>query len=318
VNDTLFEKIKSNIFGISVGDAFGVPFEFLSRSQVQERISSTMVGFGTHDQPPGTWSDDTSLTLGLMNGLSQGYDLKKIMDNYLDWLENAAFTAGNVTFDVGLTTRRAILNYKDGNEPLLCGESGEYSNGNGSLMRISPLPFYLFEKNIDERRRISFEISGLTHGHIRSKIACWLMVEILTNIIRGSQKKDAVDVAFASVGNWVKDSCFNSEWSNFHRCNSGIIDIPEDSIKSTTFVIDSLEASLWSFLRANTFEDAIISAVSLGEDTDTVGSITGSLAGLFYGFQNIPYSWYNELKGKEIIEKQIKQFYNNLPYKTQE
>jgi ADP-ribosyl-[dinitrogen reductase] hydrolase len=118
-----------------------------------------------------------------MNGLSQGYDLKRIMDNYLDRLENAAFTASNVTFDVGLMIRKAMLRYKSDIEPLLCSESGEYSNGNGSLMRISPLSFYLNEKNIEERRRISFEISGLTHGHIRSKIACWLIVEILTNVI---------------------------------------------------------------------------------------------------------------------------------------
>jgi ADP-ribosylglycohydrolase len=309
----MYEKIKANIFGLAIGDAFGVPFESLPRTEVKKTISSKMVGFGTHNQPPGTWSDDTALTLGLMNGLSDGYNLKKVMDNYLDWLEHNAFTAGNITFDVGITTIKAILKYKTGKEPLLCGESDEYSNGNGSLMRISPLAFYLLKKNREERRKITFEISSITHGHNRSKIACWLLVEILINIIEGNQKKNAIDSAYKSVGNWVKASEIKSEWSKFHRCHSSIEDKAENTIKSSGYVIDSLEASLWSFLRTTTFKDAILSAVSLGGDTDTIGSITGSLAGLFYGFENIPDSWYNELKGKELIENQIKQFYDNLP-----
>ena len=310
------DKIKNNILGLAVGDAFGVPYEFMSREKVKSAISDKMTGFGTHNQPAGTWSDDTSLTLCLMDGLDKGFNLEIIMANFLRWFEKGEYTAGNVTFDVGIATHKAIMNFKSGKEPILCGGADEFSNGNGSLMRISPLAFYLINKDIDERRRLCFQVSSLTHAHNRSKIACWLMVEILINILLGKNKEKSVDNAFELLGNWVQSCGLEEEWQKFNRCRSTIKNLNENSIKSSGYVIDTLEAAIWSFLSTDSYKESIITAVSLGDDTDTTAAVTGSISGLYYGLENIPVDWLGELKAKDLIVEIINRFAENLSKST--
>ena len=140
------DLIKAMIVGHAIGDALGVPVEFMSREEIAHNPVAEMRGYGTHHQPPGTWSDDTSMTLCLLESIVRlgRIDYKDIMDNFVSWLRRAEFTATGITFDVGIASQAAIQRYEQGTPPLACGGNGEYDNGNGSLMRIAPLAIYLW------------------------------------------------------------------------------------------------------------------------------------------------------------------------------
>lgn len=139
------KKVYDGIIGLAIGDAMGVPVEFISRQEIARNPVVTMREYGTHHQPVGTWSDDTSLTLALMDSIVERnkIDYADIMDRFSNWLMYNDYTATGEVFDVGNSTSRAIMNYGRGMNPLECGGISEYENGNGSRMRILPVAFYL-------------------------------------------------------------------------------------------------------------------------------------------------------------------------------
>ncbi|MBG0765793.1 MAG: ADP-ribosylglycohydrolase family protein [Tissierellales bacterium] len=166
------QKILSSIMGSCVADALGVPVEFYSREQLKRNPVADMRAYGTYNQPAGTWSDDTSMTLCTLDSLSKGLDYKDIMDKFLSWYKDGEYTPHGETFDIGMSTSKALNKYDSGEEPLKSGGTGERDNGNGSLMRILPVLFYLqktygenwIEK--EEAYQIIHNISALTHAHI--------------------------------------------------------------------------------------------------------------------------------------------------------
>lgn len=178
--------MKSNkaidaLLGIAVGDALGVPFEFSSREKMKAHPVADMVGYGTYNQPAGTWSDDSSLTFCLAQSLADGYDLKDIALKFINWKNENLWTAHGEVFDIGITTATSIgrleriINNNELNELKILKYSGdEYENGNGSLMRILPLVFYIHGKPIQEQFEIVWEISALTHRHIRAAMSCMI------------------------------------------------------------------------------------------------------------------------------------------------
>ena len=312
------DRIKGGFFGIAVGDALGVPVEFQSRQKLTENPITGYREFGTHRQPAGTWSDDTSLTLCLAESLTKGIDYADIGREFVAWLYEAKWTATDVVFDVGITTKQAIDSLKKGVQADLAGPMDEYSNGNGSLMRVLPIGLYALLQPLEVRRRLAFDISSITHGHPRAKIACWFYCEILRNIIQGNQKAAAVDNAWTTVNDWQASNGGNSQWPFFKLCTSKIEQKPLGSIQSTGYVIDSLEAAIYCLLTTDSFQDAVIKAVNLGEDTDTVGAITGGLAGTYYGFDAIPTAFIRGLKKTTEIEELVETFIHRIPYDTQQ
>ncbi|WP_306783611.1 O-acetyl-ADP-ribose deacetylase [Flavobacterium poyangense] len=167
-------RIKSGLFGIAVGDALGVPVEFESRDYLKENPVSEMMGYGTHSQPIGTWSDDSSLAFCLAESLCKGYDLSDIAKNFVKWYGGELWTPHGKVFDIGIATRSAIHNIGRGHSPELCGGFEEKDNGNGSLMRILPLVFYLQKENdIEVIYKKVKEVSSITHAHFRSVFACF-------------------------------------------------------------------------------------------------------------------------------------------------
>lgn len=180
----LKDNILSGIMGLVLGDALGVPVEFKNRDELMNNPVLGMRSFGTHHQPKGTWSDDSSLTLCLAESLATGVlDYRDIMDKFLDWMRNGDYTPHGLLFDIGNGTRAAIERYICGCEPLGCGGKEEWDNGNGSLMRILPAAYYVANKTLDERMHIVHDISRLTHAHPRSLIACGIYIEICLNLI---------------------------------------------------------------------------------------------------------------------------------------
>jgi ADP-ribosylglycohydrolase len=278
---------KSILFGVAIGDALGVPVEFLSREEIARNPVTDMRGYGTHSQPPSTWSDDSSLTFCLAESLLNGYNLKAIAGNFLMWLHYAHWTAHDEVFDVGITTQRALKNIADGAEPEMAGLADVGSNGNGSLMRILPLLLEIHDKPVEERFLKMREVSSITHRHFRSVIACFLYLEFAREILLKNEKFTAFKNTQESVIEFLKTQNIDKkEIVHFDRIlKSDIHELPEDEIKSSGYVIHTLEASLWCFLNTDSFKTAVLKAVNLGEDTDTTGAVTGGLAGLYYGVE---------------------------------
>ncbi|MDE5878890.1 MAG: ADP-ribosylglycohydrolase family protein [Desulfovibrio sp.] len=292
-------RIRGLLLGVAVGDALGVPVEFRPRGTF--RIEG-MRDHGTHDQPAGTWSDDTSLTLALADAVEGGaVSLPRLARNFIAWHDAGAFTPHGVAFDMGNATARAIGRLKRGVAPDEAGGADERDNGNGSLMRVAPLVFLLAGKGPEERFRLIRAVSSVTHAHPWSITACWLFLEILRKLLAGLPKEKAyaeVRDEHASAPAFL-DAAALAKFDRILR--EDIRQIPEADIRSSGFVVDTLEAALWCLLTTGDYKDAVLRAVNLGEDTDTIGAVTGALAAMAYGPASIPGEWLNQLQAREQI-----------------
>jgi ADP-ribosylglycohydrolase len=305
------EKIKGALFGLAVGDALGVPVEFMTRKELQSKPVITMVGYGVWNQPPGTWSDDSSLSFCLAEALTEDYDLNKIAMNFVAWLKQGYWGAHNKVFDIGNATNAAIGRIIKGTSPELAGGVMEQDNGNGSLMRILPLLFYIRDMSVEDRYKKIKEISSLTHAHFRSVLACFIYMEMALLILKGYSLHES----YVNMQTEVKDFCSqkgfnNSEVALFDRVLTGDIRNHEKSaIHSGGYVINTIEASLWCLLNSNKFSDAVLKAVNLGNDSDTTACVTGGLAGLYYGYNAIPQLWIEILARTDDIKDLCERLY---------
>ncbi len=295
---------KDVLFGVAVGDALGVPVEFRHRDAIRQDPVIDMRGYGTYNLPPGTWSDDSSLTFCLAEALTQDFDLYTIGQNFIKWLNESYWTPRGTVFDVGTATRQAIYNLSTGTRPDLAGGFDEEENGNGSLMRILPLLFYIKNKSIDERYQITKSVSSLTHAHIRSVIACFYYLEFAKKLLSKEDKFSIYNNLKTKISDYLQSSTINrAEISRFDRLlKENIQDLPEEEIRSSGYVLHTLEASIWCLLTTDSYKDAVLKAVNLGQDTDTTGAVTGGLAGLLYGFDKIPVNWLTQLARWEGID----------------
>jgi ADP-ribosyl-[dinitrogen reductase] hydrolase len=295
---------KDILFGIAVGDALGVPVEFKSRKSIAENPVTDMIGFGTHHQPPGTFSDDSSLSFCLAEALTQQLSLETIADNFIAWLDKNYWTARGNVFDVGILTAQAIKRLAQGCSPALSGGIEITDNGNGSLMRILPLLFYIKDKGLDDRFKITKQVSSITHGHVRSVIACFYYLEFARQIVEGIEKfKIYKNLQTEIVEYLTSISVDLNEIKLFDRLlRSDISALSDSHISSSGYVLHTLEASIWCLLTTDDYKTATLKAVNLGDDTDTTGAVTGGLAGLLYGFDTIPKNWLHQLARKDDIE----------------
>lgn len=294
-------KILDGLLGVCVGDALGVPVEFEGRDYLDVNPVMGMQGYGTWNQPPGTWSDDSSLTFCLAESLCEGYNLKDIGDKFCKWLYEGYWTADGRVFDVGGTTKRAIQRIKAGISPLQSGGTSQTENGNGSLMRILPIVYYTKRMDLAERCKIVQEVSSITHAHSQSVISCQIYIEVLVNILQGTNIYTAYENMKPSIRAFYQDQ--DEELEPFDRIlEKDIFQIPRDKISSKTYVIDSLEAALWCNLKHTNYTDTVLEAINLGGDTDTIGAIAGGIAGIYYGFENIPSEWLSRIARKQDIK----------------
>jgi ADP-ribosylglycohydrolase len=301
----MLEKIKSNLLGVAIGDALGVPVEFMDHILIKKHPVTEMAGYGTHNQPPGTFSDDSSLTFCLAEALTKDFNLKNIAENFIKWTDENYWTATGSVFDIGGTTSWAIHALKHGIKPELAGGKGVKDNGNGSLMRIAPLVFYLLDKPISERFELTSKVSSITHGHIRSIIACFYYLEFEKQIIEGINKNEIYNNLQHDITEYLLSiSIESSELAQFDRLlKQDISKVNPEEIKSGGYVIETIEAAIWCILTTNNYKDAVLKAVNLGHDTDTTGAVTGGLAGLLYGMENIPIEYRNSIaKYDDIID----------------
>jgi len=297
-------KIKSVLFGVAVGDALGVPVEFKSRQVIRKNPITDMIGYGTYNLPPGTFSDDSSLTFCLAEALTKKFDLNTIGQNFVRWFYNNYWTPRGNVFDIGIATRQAIDRLAKGEQPDLAGGFDVSSNGNGSLMRISPLLFYLLDKPISERYEVTKQVSSITHGHVRSIIACFYYLEFARQLFAKKDKFEIYKNLQSKIKNHLNSLSINpTEVALFDRLlEQNIHEQTEENIFSSGYVLHTLEASIWCLLTTDNYKDAVLKAVNLGEDTDTSGAVTGGLAGLLYGLENIPTNWIKQIARNDEIE----------------
>lgn len=305
---------QSALIGLAVGDALGVPVEFKSRRYLAENPVKDMIGYGTYNLPPGTFSDDTSLSI-LAEVLVNEYNLEKIALNFLKWYDQGYWSARGNVFDIGVTTEKAIQKLKQGQPAQLSGNDEEYSNGNGSLMRTLPLLFFIHDKTIEERYHYTAEVSGITHRHIRSIIACFYYLEFARYILQGKDKQTIYNLLQKEIPSFLQQKQVpNTEISHYDRLlRQNITSFDVDQIRSSAYVVDTLEAVIWCFMQTDTYKEAVLQAVNLGDDTDTIASITGGIAGLYYGLESIPVQWIEQLARKDkifAIAEQLSNKYN--------
>lgn len=299
-------KIKSCILGHTVADALGVPVEFKKREELDLDPVVDMREYGTYNLPKGYWSDDTSMTLCALDSLANGYvNYGEIMSNFYKWFRDGEYTPAGSMFDIGFTCRQAISNYRFlDTPPLECDGADESSNGNGSLMRI--LPFVLYHEFADcNEDLIEFihKASGLTHTHIRSKIGCGIYALIIRNLLQNPSKESVFKALTDAKSMYSSDS----ELHHYDRIFADdFANTPRNKIKSSGYVIDTLEAAIWCLLTTDNYKYCVLKAVNLGEDTDTVAAVAGGMAGLLYGYDNIPTEWLKALKRRDYIEAMCK------------
>ena len=302
--------IKDILYGICVGDALGVPVEFESRDFLKKNPVVKMQSGGVHEQVEGVWSDDSSLTFCLAETIAEGYSINLLAEKFIAWKYKAYWTATGEVFDIGNATSWAISNLSKGISTIEAGGKNDSDNGNGSLMRILPLVIMLKDLSIEERFKLTIEVSSITHAHPRSVMACFYYLEFALELINGKDKFKIYEELKDEVLDFFNSNTdFKKEAHHFDRLlKENIHELDEDSIQSSGYVIHTLGASIWCLLTTNAYEEAVFKAVNLGEDTDTTGAVTGGLAGLLYGYDSIPVEWINTIKSKNAIDDLINQF----------
>ena len=293
-------KVKDGICGFVVGDALGVPVEFYSRRELEDDPVVDMREYGTYNQPKGTWSDDSSMTIATMYSIvnKNGIDYADIMDEFCRWAFEGKHTPHGERFDIGNTTLRGLERYQNGEDALKSGGNSTHDNGNGSLMRILPLAYI---PDIDYKTVEN--ISALTHGHDRSKIACVLYVEIAKSMLNNDLTiEEHIDNACEKIKEYYAE---NDELEEFSRI---LNDDFSDGIMSGGYVIDTIETVIYCLKTTESYKEAVLKAVNLGGDTDTNAAICGGLAGIYYGYDSIPIDWLESIYKLDEIHSLCEKF----------
>lgn len=308
---------RAALLGLAVGDALGVPVEFISRHVRQRDPVTGLRGYGTHHQPPGTWSDDSSLTFCLAEtlarpgGLTGAPDLADFGRRAINWLNNSYWTATDELFDVGNATRCAIQNMERGVSPSQAGPRSEQDNGNGALMRILPLVFHQTwqAENLDLNAAwaLTEAVASVTHGHPRSTLGCFLYLLVARGLVDGWSPTAAYEQMQALANPWLQTGSIpaiveEQKWYQWWVLSGKLPSQSEANIKSSGYVVHTLEAALWCLLNYDTYAATVLAAVNLGDDTDTTGAVAGGLAGLAYGETGIPAEWLAGLARRADIE----------------
>jgi ADP-ribosyl-[dinitrogen reductase] hydrolase len=284
------DHFRGCLLGLAVGDAVGTTAEFQRRGTFA-RVTG-MVGGGPFNLNPGEWTDDTSMALCLATSLVEvgSFDAQDQMRRYCDWHERGYLSSTGYCFDIGNTVRKALYRYKETGDPF-SGSSDPQSAGNGSIMRLAPVPMFYFP-DCNLVVHYSVESSRTTHGAQECLDACHLLGEMLFRALDGADKHA---ILFESAAETLVSD-------NIRRIAAGDYrDKSENDIRGSGYVVNSLQAALWCFWTTESFEAAILKAANLGDDADTTAAICGQVAGAYYGEKGIPARWLEKLVMRDKI-----------------
>ena len=295
--DTL-DRFRGCLLGLAVGDAVGTTLEFKPKGSF---IPITdMVGGGPFRLKAGQWTDDTSMALCLATSLleSQGFDADDQMQRYCRWHNEGYLSSNGRCFDIGNTVSSALRSYKAHGNPY-AGSTETWSAGNGSLMRLAPIPLFYYP-DIEQAVAFAAESSRTTHGADECIDACRLYSRLLLTALAGEDKENLLFTDSLSFSGTAKIAGIAN--GNYRSKN-------EQDIRGTGYVVDCLEAALWCFWTTDSFSEAILKAANLGDDADTTAAVCGQIAGAYYGSSGIPAAWKEQLAMREMIQELADRLY---------
>ena len=299
------ERILGGLWGSLVGDALGVPVEFKDRATVQADPVKEMRGFGSHKQPAGTWSDDSSLLLCSTDSLlHHDFDTEDMGKRFVRWYHEELWTPHGKVFDIGSTTSRALARITSGGRAELAGGDDQFSNGNGSLMRIIPVSLRFANSPTKLMLDRVHRASAITHRHPRSQMACGLFTLVIRELLNGSDASNALVNALSGFRSFYEhDPWWAAEFDYFQLLLPGdLARRRESEIDSDGYVLHTLAASLWCLLTTGGYQECVLKAVNLGGDTNATGCVAGGLAGVYYGLADIPEQWIDALAKRTEVE----------------
>lgn len=309
------DRIAGGLWGLLVGDAVGVPYEFYLPQYLPPYAELDMTppaGFArAHASVPvGTWSDDGAQALALLASLlhHQQFDMQDFAQRLVNWYEHGYMAVDYQVFDIGVQTAQVLRKILLGVPVAEAAVNDEHANGNGALMRV--LPLALWHQGSDaELVQLAYLQSHVTHAHLRSKVCCALYCLWARRLLQGMDKDAAWDHAVASLRQlYAKDEAAQHELE-WHICPDEVY-----QCSGSGYVVDCLHSARLA-MQQNTFEDVVKTAIALGKDTDTTACVAGGVAGIYFGVRQIPHRWLHALLGKEIVApllQQLQHHHRNL------
>lgn len=308
--------VFDGIYGLAVADALGVPYESASLKEMQEHPCTGMIGYGHHNQPEGSWSDDTSMSLCTADSLCKGFDPEDMMKKFLLWKDHKQYTATGAVFDVGRSCRKALNRFAEGFPAEYCGDKSIDGNGNGGLMRILPITLYQYfncksdDDHLEEFLNPIHVVSSLTHAHEIGLICCGLFALTLREWLNQSESNNRlVDIAQRAFEKGKQT--YSRMGGEFRKTvnQPGLFTEPKElrtliveELPSWGYVLNTWNIALWSLITTDNYRDCVLKAVNVGGDTDSNAAVAGALAGIIYGQESIPEEWIQKLQNKRLIE----------------
>jgi ADP-ribosylglycohydrolase len=299
------DRRRGCLIGLAVGDALGAAIEFKSPGSFP--VVTGYRSGGPHGLKAGEWTDDTSMALALADSIgSVGWDLNDQASRYVEWWKTGRYSVNGRCFDIGITTRSALGRFVANKDALTSGDASERASGNGSIMRLAPVPIGyadLYPDNIEELSRLADESSLPTHSSEQCRSACRYLATVLAALMKGE------DRAAVLSPDWKPLQLLN-DIKPLHPlireiAEGSFRDKQPSAIEGSGWVVKSLEASLWAFYDADTFEEAVLQAVNLGNDADTTGAICGQLAGAYWGESGMAGPLRSGLARMDMIESAL-------------
>jgi len=296
-------------WGFIIGDAMGVPYEFTTREAMKLSPIKGMKSGGIHNQLPGTWSDDSSMMLCVLHNLSEGGTVKDLSKKFIEWYLYGEYSPHGEVFDIGNTTRWALDQIVLGVKPDSTSDV-KTSAGNGALMRC--LPYAFMEEYHVGALRMSLD-NRITHRNALSTYCCYYYTRLIRSLAEGYDKLKSREYAKGTLSHgWrISDDLPNPHIKDFDRIFSERFgNIPEDEIRSTGYVLHTLEASVWCFMNSHSYEECVLKAINLGEDTDTIAALSGALAAVFY--KSIPKKWKTKVVKHKWLDEKFEEWVSYL------
>ena len=299
------DRKRGCLIGLAVGDALGAAVEFKSPSSF-ELVTGYRAG-GPHRLDPGEWTDDTSMALALADSISHaGWDLNDQARRYVSWWREGAYSVNGRCFDIGNTIAAALHRFEKTGNATSSGDSLSHSSGNGSIMRLAPVPIrYLnhFPDQIEQLATLAAESSLPTHASPQCLSACRYMALVLAALMQGLDRNEVLAADWEPLEQLRQLEPLHPEVDAV--ASGSFRQLQPPAIKGSGYVVKSLEAALWAFHDSNDFCEAVLKAVNLGDDADTTGAICGQFAGAYWGELGIPQEWLDGLAKKEMIEQAL-------------
>ena len=293
---------RGTLLGLAIGDALGAAVEFQPPGTFEPVTGYR--GGGPHGLEPGQWTDDTSMALAMADSIAEvGWDINDQARRYVKWWQTGAYSVNGRCFDIGIATRKALCRFDHTGDAGTSGDPSDRASGNGSIMRLAPVPIRyseIFPYEIEALVERAVESSLPTHASPQCLSACVYMTVVLCGLIEGRPREEVLDPEWEPMRRARKIAPFHPEIAAVAEGSFRSKRPPE--IVGSGYVVKALEAALWAFCDAKDFREAVLRAVNLGDDADTTGAVCGQFAGAYWGKLGIPKDWLEGLAGREIIE----------------